>query len=545
MKPGRRQVVLGALATGAAALSGVRMAEPLLFPTSTPGRLAGAGARIGHMLRDDKPFNSPSSERTVDVVIAGGGIAGLSAAWKLQKSGATDFIVLDLEDAVGGNARAGKNAVSAFPWGAHYVPVQSQESKAMLELFSDLGVITGYNDHGVPIYNELFLCGDPEERLLIKGRWQEGLVPSFGISSEDEAQIENFTRRMESLRYAVGDDGRPAFTIPLDQSSTDEVWRKLDHVSMKEYMLEQGWTSRYLHWYVNYCCRDDYGTPSDQVSAWAGLHYFAARRGWAANASPGTVVTWPEGNSWLAQGMAQRFQDRLRNQALVRRVAQSEDGVVIDFQDTVTGDVERLRSRSAILCVPRFVTARIVPNEVIDKDLAAFSYAPWMVAATTLDALPGGNGMALCWDNVAFDSESLGYVVATHQRTEGVPRQTVLSLYWPLSATEPKKARGKALETTLAAWQECVAAELERMHPGISAHIKSIDVWVWGHGMIRPTPGFIWGEERQRALQQSGPIFCAHSDLSGISIFEEAQYQGVRAAERAMAWIRHPYQSSL
>ena len=37
-------------------------------------------------------------------MIVGGGIAGLSAAWKLRKSGITNFRVLELEDEAGGNS---------------------------------------------------------------------------------------------------------------------------------------------------------------------------------------------------------------------------------------------------------------------------------------------------------------------------------------------------------------------------------------------------------------------------------------------------------
>ena len=49
-----------------------------------------------------------------------------------------------------------------------------------------------------------------------------------------------------------------------------------------------------------------------------------------------------------------------------------------------------------------------------------------------------------------------------------------------------------------------------------------------------PTVGFLWGAERQQACQSQGGVYFAHSDLSGISIFEEASYQGVRAAQELL-----------
>ena len=68
---------------------------------------------------------------------------------------------------------------------------------------------------------------------------------------------------------------------------------------------------------------------------------------------------------------------------------------------------------------------------------------------------------------------------------------------------------------------------------------------LWGHAMIRPVPGFVWGPARRAAAAPRGPIRFAHSDMSGLSLFEEAQYHGVRAAEEVMRDLGHPFSSSL
>lgn len=53
--------------------------------------------------------------------------------------------------------------------------------------------------------------------------------------------------------------------------------------------------------------------------------------------------------------------------------------------------------------------------------------------------------------------------------------------------------------------------------------------------MIRPSPGYVWGGVREKATTPvDNRIFFAHSDLSGISIFEEAFYQGIRAAKEIL-----------
>ena len=68
-------------------------------------------------------FLRPSRIEKVSVVIVGGGIAGLSAAWRLHKRGFHDFVLLEMNDQAGGNSRWGENEITAYPWAAHYVPV--------------------------------------------------------------------------------------------------------------------------------------------------------------------------------------------------------------------------------------------------------------------------------------------------------------------------------------------------------------------------------------------------------------------------------------
>jgi hypothetical protein len=110
------------------------------------------------------------------VVIVGGGVAGLSAAWHLQEKGFENFVLLELERAPGGTARSGSNpsAVVPYPWGAHYVPAPLKENETLISLLSDMGVIEGADANGNPIIAEQFLCRDPEERIFFKGRWYEG-----------------------------------------------------------------------------------------------------------------------------------------------------------------------------------------------------------------------------------------------------------------------------------------------------------------------------------------------------------------------------------
>ena len=95
--------------------------------------------------------------------------------------------------------------------------------------------------------------------------------------------------------------------------------------------------------------------------------------------------------------------------------------------------------------------------------------------------------------------------------------------------------RRQAYQRNFNEWVSIVMDDLLPVHKDALEQIERIDVWVWGHGMISPQPGFIHGPEK-KAMQQpiDSRVFFAHTDLSGISIFEEAFYQGIKAAKQLL-----------
>ncbi len=535
MKASRRNVLAGLGGIAAAAATG--LAAPW-GEAATVGTLSGADAARGHRLREGN-FPPPSETEEVGMLVAGGGIAGLSAAWTLAESGWEDFQLLELEDRTGGNARSGDSPISRYPLGAHYLPVANRESRALQHLLRRLGMIVGEKD-GRPVYDPLQLCADLQERLFWQGRWQEGLVPQSGLSPHDQADLDAFATAMAEFQQRVGADGKPAFAVPIAYSSRDADLMALDRISFGRWIADQGWSSRVLLGHLRYCMRDDYGCEPGQVSAWAGIHYFSGRRGWAADGAADNLLTWPEGNDRLAAGMAAGFSDRIRTGRIVYRARRTEAGVEVDSFDTAAGRSIRTRAKAAILSMPHFVAQRVAPDEVPENP--HFTYAPWIVANVTVGQPPSGRGAPLAWDNLSWTSESLGYVVATHQGPDAIPADTILTWYLPLSRLDPVEARRLMLERPVEDWQREVRDDLLRLHPDLD--IRRIDIWRWGHGMIRPTPGFVWGAARA-ADQVQPPFFLAHSDLSGLSLFEEAHYRGTRAAEGAMTHVGHAHESLL
>lgn len=500
-----------------------------------PGELAGASDSVGHRLRSavrERPANDAWENRKV--VVAGGGVAGLSAAWRLAHAGENDFVLLELEGALGGTARSGRSTVSAYPWGAHYIPAPMKENRALVRLFREMSLLDGVDEEGEPRVAEQFVCRDPEERLFYRGRWYEGLYLRAGATDDDLRQLREFER--EVARWAGWRDrrGRRAFAIPTSTGSDDAEVMALDALSARQWLDAHRWNSPRLRWYVEYACRDDYGTLLEDTSAWAVLFYFASRLRSAGSATR-PLVTWPEGNGRLVSHLARSSERCSRTGWLVTNIEPVEDGVEVIAMSSDGRQLRGIHAKQVIFAGPQFVARHVLRpfRDVAPAHISAFQYGSWMVANLTLRDRPRSEGFPLAWDNVLYESPALGYVVATHQ-SDADFGPTVLTYYYPLCDHDPHHARQRLLSAGRDQWAEVALSDLSRAHRELRALTERVDVMRWGHAMVRPHVGFIGSAARQAARQPIRRIHFAHSDLSGVALFEEAFDHGVRAAEEVL-----------
>ncbi|MGI8744945.1 MAG: FAD-dependent oxidoreductase [Bryobacteraceae bacterium] len=465
---------------------------------------------LGHRLRDHGAFRPPARQVRMPIVIVGGGIAGLSAAWRLDKLGFRDFAVLEMETQAGGNSRWGENEITRFPWAAHYVPVPGKRESLARELFAELGVLQDGK------WDDRALCFAPQERLFLHGRWQESIEPEIGLSASDRNQFRAFEQRLQEFRTTG------QFTVPMEVGAKPSP---LDRQSMASWLSENRLDSPYLRWYIDYACRDDYGALAADTSAWAGIHYFASRE--PDEKGP---LTWPEGNGWIARRLLEKLSRYVRTGSVVYRISREGSKLRVS-----TEDIE-YQASAVVFAAPTFLAHYIIEGATA---AASFQYSPWLTANLTLDRIPRERDTELAWDNVIYGSPSLGYVDATHMSIASRQDRAVWTYYWSLAEHTPSEARSLLLASDWAYWKEAILNDLSRAHPDIRSCVSRIDIMRMGHAMVRPAPGFIFAEERRRWLRPLAHIHFANSDLSGFSIFEEAQYRGVRAAERALASESH------
>lgn len=533
----RRDLLVSFLGV-AAANAACRRGAPA--PRDIPTTLVDRVHETGHLLREAPPALATTDTRSVTCLVVGAGAAGLSAAWRLRGAGLDDVLVVEVDEREGGTAQWGQNAVSKFPWGAHYLPAPLSMQGPVPRLLKELGVLTGVDEAGAPTFAEEALIHEPEERLYYRGAWYEGLYLRAGASADDLAQLARFEQRMDAFAAAKDAKGRKAFAVPIELGSDDAEFTSLDALSMADWLAREGFTSPRLSWLVDYACRDDYGATARDTSAWAGIWYFCARQS-GVEKNDG-FLSWPEGNGRLVTHLSRAVEpSRLVRSTLVHTLEPVPDST--DWWahaiDGKTRAPQRIRAKQVVLATPRFVAARVVApwRTARPAFLDAFKTGPWTVANLTLTDRPRSRGFPLAWDNVIYESRSLGYVVATHQALSSQAKgPTVLTWYYPHDGSDVVAERKKLFATTAADWRALVLADLKPAHVRLEEQVESIEVMRWGHAMVRPVPGFLWGAERKAAQASLGAsLHFAHSDLGGLALFEEANWHGVRAAESVLA----------
>jgi len=485
---------------------------------------------------------APASTRKTRVLIAGGGVAGLAAARALRLAGIDDFALLELEDSAGGNARGGLVNGIACPLGAHYLPVPGDDAREVQDLLEELGLrrrVAGRWE-----YDERTLCHSPQERLFFHGEWQDGLLPVHGVGADTQAQYRRFAQRIDALQHAAH------FAIPTLKVAVTPELLALDAQAFSAWLDREGFSNEHLRWSLDYCCRDDYGAGIEQVSAWAGIHYFASRHGFHALGDPSGsandtnperdgVLTWPEGNGWLTKQLAAPLGERLRTGQVVVRIAELRGGVEVDAWDAASQSLVRWQAAHCIVALPVFVAARVVENApaVLAHAAAHVRHAPWLVANVHLRGpLVDRPGAAPSWDNVVYGTRGLGYVDARHQTLDPTPRGTVLSWYRPLGPSRYDEGDGRRLllERPWTGWRDDLLAELSVPHPDLPALATRIEITRYGHAMAIPRPGLLAQIGSQRTAPDdahrgsviAGRLSFAHADWSGYSIFEEAFTRG-------------------
>ena len=490
---------------------------------------------LGHRIRDNSVDIKITEVQKIQTVILGAGISGLTAGHFLKKSGYHQFQIFEMSERAGGNSDCFESKNGKAPWAAHYLPIIRNDDPVLADFLLENNIITDIQN-GLPVYNEEYLCHSPQERLLYKGSWQEGsLLPQQHLSESSSQKINDFLKLTNELKNRKGSDGKFLFSIPVDKSSQDIEWKKLDQISFYEFIVSKDFQCEELDWYIQYALADDFGCSWKSVSAWAGLHYFCSRNGISANTEEQSVLTWPEGNSFLSECLQKNLSENIQLNRQVIRVSQSGQHYEVIFKNIQTQEYFKVKAEKVIFALPRFTAPSLITDY---PQLKTAQYFPWLVSQILVERSILEKRSSLCWDNVKYGEKGLGYINNHHQTVTQSQQQVLLTLYYSFFEGQASEARSAISKWSAQQTQEFILNELKKIHPEIEESIESIDYKFLGHGMIAPTVNFIWKNRLLDFKEQWKGIHFSHSDMSGISVFEEAFHQGHKAALKVRSELK-------
>jgi len=545
----------GALADGAV---GCRDRDGMMQrQVNFPGSIRGEDHTACHRLVAGRPSLAPPGPVEADtplreVVIIGAGLSGLAAAWALHRAGVDDLLVLERADDIGGVSRGGHLQGRPCPWGAHYVGLPDPNSPVIMNLLSAVGVIADFTPEHRPVLDPRYRIHKPEVNLYHGRSHSRGFYPWGLASGADLAEFQSFRRHMYRWSRWRDAKGRPAFQLPVAYATRAEEVLRTDEMTMAAYLDAEGFTSRLLRGYVDNRLTDEYGCLATEISAYAGLLFWAGTGG--ETHMPGTLpghapaLGWPEGNMFLARRLAGLLpRGALRTDAWVVSVRNHGDEVHVVEADPNTGVTRVHRARACVFAAPKLRADLLIPElaTVGRRDHERLEYTPWLVANMLLTDCPEHDAKSLAWDNLVHDSWSLGFINSQHFATPGKDPDEPFGLTFYASFSGERRAptRRDLLELDWATWARLIVDELEHILPDGRSQIERLDIWRWGHGMVRPAPGLLWGGTREALCHPLGRIHFAGNDAGVLPLYEEAVHRGVAAAEEVLTGLGRTFTS--
>jgi monoamine oxidase len=479
-------VVTGSLAAGCPI-------DPSFLSADTPVKadVDGDHFEICHQVRDGKTFAAQPVTKRCEVLIVGGGVSGLSAAYFLRDR---DFLLLEKETHWGGNAYREEYQGQAFATGSAF----DEKGTVSQQLAQEIGLTL------LPI--------DSPDPSIVSGKW----IADLWRSGLDQLPYPAPVRRsFKKFR---------AEFLKLD---TEKDTEHLDSLSLSHYL--QGYAPEIKQWWDAYG-PSNWGATSGDTSAFVAADDFKNM-----NSDQDARMTLPGGNGAFSAKLASTLQakhsEQLIADATIVSVVQQKTEVHVTY--ITSGELRTVAAKYVVMATPKFLTARLVAGLPYAQHDAMLSvrYCPYPVINMIFDK-PVYNRAYDTWcpGNAFSDFIVADWVLQKHGGY--VQKNNILTFYTPLD---------EARRSTLLQVDSCqrlatrVLTDFRGLQPEFSA-AEPIEVHFYrrGHPMFLPTPG-TFTRLIPAANQPLARIFFANTDSVGpVSEVSGA----VGAAQKAAEWIK-------
>jgi protoporphyrinogen/coproporphyrinogen III oxidase len=436
-----------------------------------------------------------------DVIIIGGGLAGLSAAWRLKHH---DILLLESDDRIGGRVRSERRGDYWLNWGGHLF---AGPGSATDELIKSVG-ITALPVPG--ILKAMSLNG----KLLLDGRVE--LYP-FKAPMSWKGRFA-MMRAGIKVRTAVIKYGKVAKKRPGEDYRVQQQ-RILEFMRDRTFADFTGKLPPDADAIFRPTVSRSTGSP-ETMTAGAGVGYFHT----VWNKDDGLGRNIVGGPSTLTDTIATTLGERVQLNAIVSEVIQKEDSVVVRY--TQKGVFHEEEARYAVLATPPQITRKIAKN--LDPEIAnaidQVKFGPHVSAAF----LTNETGPQV-WDDVySIATPSRSFDIILHHtnlvrsmETERQPGSSIMTF-------SPGESGRQLIDKSDEEIIQIYLKDLNEIFPGFRDHVVEAHVMKcpFGSAYTDPNRAII-----QPILEKSaGRLFLA-GDWVGTFYTESAIQTGFTAAQ--------------
>jgi monoamine oxidase len=491
MEPSRRNfikfVVVGSVAAGCP-IDETLLAAP--DSKSPAGPLVhGEHFEVCHQLRDGHQFERPDATRKADIVIVGGGVAGLSAAYFMRGK---DWLLLEKEPQFGGNAVQEEFAGQVYGTGSAYA-YHGDEGD---QLASEIGL-------KMPFVN----MPDPTivNKTYVPDTWKTGL---------------------EQLPY-------PKEVISSFRKFRDDIMK----IKIREQMAEldaqpfSNFTAAYAQevqqWWDGFG-PSNWGATTEESSAYVGI----ANAQDLISGGDAKRAILPGGLGCITHKLVEvlqpKYKERMLDNVTVVSAVQDKDAVRVTYFHE--GKLITVSTKAVLMCTPKHITSRIVMGLPSEQKTAMrrYRYAPYPVVNVIFDKPVYNRG----YDNWCPGSAFTDFIVAdwTVQKNPGYKQKhNILSFYTPLRELQRSTLLDEHDCKSLAAR---VLADFQKLLPEFNVDPVEVRIYRRGHPMFMAVPG----QHTKNRLAASHPmdrIFFGNSDSGGP---ESLTSEAVRLSKAGAEW---------
>ena len=457
-------------------------------PPEKPMEVDGDHYEICHEVRDGHHFDRPPVSARHDVVIVGGGVSGLTAAYLVQHR---DFLLLEKETHWGGNAYLEDYQGMVFATGSAFTELSETP---VMNLAKELGL-------------EMLPVDNPDPSIIrgefVPDTWGTGL-DHLPYPAEVRASFKKF--RDDLLK------------IPVQSR-----YRELDNEPFSKYF--EGYAPEVKAWWDGFG-PSNWGARTEETAALLGI-------GTLQGMAPGTPdrrITWPGGLGAITQRLTRvlkpRHADRMIAGATIVAVEQQKDEARVTYLRL--NELKTVAAKAVIMATPKFITWRLVEGLPLEQREAMkrIRYIPYPVVNLIFDQPVYNKG----YDTWCPGNSFTDFIVAdwTIRNQPGYRRKyNILTCYTPLEAKDRSQLLTEEVARGIAG---NVLKDFQRLFSGSNVDPLEVHIYRRGHPLFMSTPGN-FTQVLPLARRPMERIFFANTDSEGP---ESTTSQAVVAAQRAV-----------